>query len=441
MLDSPINWIMPEGFDENAPGLGLPTLEGTTHTLLYDPKPTKACVDEGGTGHYESIFHGTYTHGPTYYIVGDKIILTFSNHARDEGGAGSRKICRVGTIINGGEDIVWGDDSTFTEIVPPATLAYRRPWVHDGQTLRPYAGGGLSLINDTFYTTGGVAAVPGYTTEERYRHFYGTMPEEAFSESPSDEFFFDMWVSLGMSFTQRWKLDGDKLVPDSPLYKRSEYVDRYEITPGRWLESLPLIAPYTDAVPFDEAPASMKKDLLEGTPKTWYRTPYFAPGTEDKAADGINALAHSAEYQRPDGKWVVMRDNLLNKAHFYAAIKDTHEEPYPPGIETNMVGCANPECGEFAYGRVWVIYNAFDDHINDLKRCRKDMLMSVSDDGITFEKTWLVHRVDNEGDGGVYKMGGPQYFKSLMTEKVLWVFYSITKQQIGVTKFPLEIFD
>ena len=106
-----------------------------------------------------------------------------------------------------------------------------------------------------------------------------------------------------------------------------------------------------------------------------------------------------------------------------------------------MIAGANPECGELPDGRPWIIYNTFDDHVYDLERCRKDMMLTISKDGITFDRTWLVLRVDREPDGGIYKMGGPQYFKSLMMGGNLWVFYSITKEKIGLTKIPLEVLE
>ena len=202
---------------------------------------------------------------------------------------------------------MWGGKESFSELVPQCCKVYRRPWVHDGKVLKPYAGGGLSLINGSFYVQGCLSAVPGFTRAEKFRHFYGVLPEDAYSERIDEDkgFVFDMWVNLGLSFVQKWKLEGDKLVPDSPLYKRSEYVTKYEITPGRFMETLPLMAPFTEAVPFDEAPEEIKADIEGGTPVSYGRHPKFAPGTAPLAADGIDALAHMAEFRRPDGKWVV----------------------------------------------------------------------------------------------------------------------------------------
>jgi hypothetical protein len=44
-------------------------------------------------------------------------------------------------------------------------------------------------------------------------------------------------------------------------------------------------------------------------------------------------------------------------------------------------------------------------------------------------------------DGGVYKFGGPQYFKHVIVDGNIWVVYSITKEQLGLTRIPVALFD
>jgi len=66
------------------------------------------------------------------------------------------------------------------------------------------------------------------------------------------------------------------------------------------------------------------------------------------------------------------------------------------------------------------------------------MFITVSDDGITFDKTWLLLHIDRKSDGGVYKFGGPQYFRTVIVGEHLWIVYSITKEKIGLTKVPVE---
>ncbi len=50
---SPITWQPPSSFNSSIAGLGLLQLEGITHYVIYDPVPSSANIDEGGSGIYE----------------------------------------------------------------------------------------------------------------------------------------------------------------------------------------------------------------------------------------------------------------------------------------------------------------------------------------------------------------------------------------------------
>ena len=439
--DAPILWIPPDGFDEEAVGLGLPQLEGVSHRIIYNPAPSKANTDEGGDGVYESLEHGTFCHGPNFIIVGDHIVASWSNHTMDESGPGKRSIARVGKIIDGGEEIEWG---SLSEITAPPIPPRRRLLSGDPERLGPYAGGGLQLINGKIYVMGSMHSAVGFTNAEEYRLTTGPIAEENFNDGVDVEagFDFDKWAPLGFSFVQGWRIDeNDELVPDSPLYQRTPFVDRFEVTPGRFKTAVPdLQAPYDSALPFSEASDEFRADVLNGAPVSFGRSPKFAPGEAHIAADGINALAHAAEFQRPDGMWVSLRDNLLNPGYYYASLKENQSDYYPPAYETNLYAGANPAAGEMPDGRPWIICNSYDDYYRAADRSRKDMYITLSDDGVVFDRTWLILHVDGDPDGGVYKFGGPQYFKPLILGSNLWVFYSITKMKIGLTKMPLAVF-
>ena len=173
----------------------------------------------------------------------------------------------------------------------------------------------------------------------------------------------------------------------------------------------------------------------------FHRWPKFAPGTDHLAADGLHGLAHRAEFRRPDGSWVVLRDNRLNCGRYYAAEKEHEDDAYPPAVETNLYGGAQMIAGELSDGRVWVVCNSFDDYYTDADNSRKDMFLTLSDDGRTFDRTWLLLHVKRRSDGGVYKFGGPQYFQEIVTGETMWIVYSITKEQLGLTKLPLGLLE
>jgi hypothetical protein len=158
-----------------------------------------------------------------------------------------------------------------------------------------------------------------------------------------------------MEFAQRWALKGQSLVPDSPLYKMSEALGRVEVTPGCFKSVPPPIEPYATARPFAEAPVEMQEDVVHGKRAQFQRSPKYAPGTDKLAADGKNGLAHHTEFLRPDGSWVVVRDNLLVPECYYAAVKDGHDDDYPPAVRTDLFGQAMPVAGELPDGRPWII--------------------------------------------------------------------------------------
>ena len=68
------------------------------------------------------------------------------------------------------------------------------------------------------------------------------------------------------------------------------------------------------------------------------------------------------------------------------------------------------------------------------------MYLTLSEDGYVFDQTWLLRHSDREkfDDGYGRGRGGAQYFQSVTVGENIWVVYSITKQEIGVTKLPIE---
>jgi hypothetical protein len=440
MTNPPITWVPPTGFDENLPGLGLPELVEASHQIIYNPKPSGANTDEGGDGVYESLEHGTFCHGPRATVIGDHIVVTFTNHTRDEGGPGERHIARVGRINDGGEDIDWGGYDRFAATAPPPIAAFRRKFQTDLDTFGPYSSGGISVINGRIYCNVRLTATIGFTNEQQYRHTSGPIPVENYSDNMDIEsgYYFDKWAEVDFAGIQQWEIEDDRLIPVSPLYERVPFRSRFEVTPGRFKESRPLLPPYSTAVPYEKAPAQIRDDVaqMEASPQT--AKAMFRDGENHLSADGKHALAHLGEFTRPDGSLVVIRDNLQNAGHYYASERASEDDFYPPGQETRLMGGANPTTGQLPDGRPYIIGNEYDDYYHAPEKSRKDMYITVSEDGRTFDKTWLLKHVDGEPDGGIYKYGGPQYFNEIVLGDNMWIFYSITKQQIGLTRVPLS---
>ena len=74
--------------------------------------------------------------------------------------------------------------------------------------------------------------------------------------------------------------------------------------------------------------------------------------------------------------------------------------------------------------------------------------MSVSDDGLNYNKLLLVHgEITSLRYGGAYKSYGPQYVRGIQEidgtppDKNMWVTYSVNKEDIWVSKIPVPIRD
>jgi len=431
--NAPITWQPPASFDPEGEGLGLPPLEGVEHTLLYAPLPSQCELDYGGGGRYESLRHGTYSHHQKIVLVEDAFIVYWTQHSRDENGPGQRLLAKVGVFNADRSDIDWGGDETLFEVAPAPVPVRRKRSEQDANLIyETYAHGGLKLINHRLYVIGKLAACHGWADDMKFHGFYGApVPAAHWSDGRDKERGFnrDVWWDLGCEFVQQWRYEDGGLVPASPLYKRSDPVTTVEINPGRFKDVVPPLDPYASALPFEQAPAAMQADILGGTPVVFERHPVFAPGEQRLSADGTNGLAHHTEFQRPDGSWVAVRDNLNKPGHYYAAAKDSYDEPYPPALATNLYGHAMPVAGELPDGRPWIVCN---------NQSRADMYLTLSPDGRTFDQTWLLmHHPRGPSDDGLHKGGGPQYFQAVTVNGNIWVVYSIAKEQLGVTRIPL----
>ena len=431
-----LRWIPPDTFDPGKAGLSLPPLEGVQHQLLYDPLPSTCSIEDGGDGRYESLRHGTYSHHQKIALFEDRFIVYWTQHSKDENGPGQRLLARVGRIREGGRAIEWGGEETLVEAAPAAVPVRRRPRRHDPHTIHEgHVGAHVRVINRRLYVIGRIAAVHGLVDDVKYHGFYGApVPAAHWSDDMDLENGFGRGVfwDLGFRFVQQWDLDKTGMHPASPLYALSEPLTRIEVTPGRLKDVLPLIEPYASAEPFERAPDWMREDIIGGRVEMFERERErsYAPGTMRLAADGNNGLAHHTEYCNPNGFWVTVRDNLMNPGHYYAAEKSAYSDFYPPAIPTDLYGHVMPVAGELPDGRPWIICN---------NQSRHDMYLTLSDDGRTFDRTWLLmHNERGSSDDGLHKGGGPQYFQAVSMGDTIWVVYSITKEQIGVTRIPVE---
>jgi hypothetical protein len=445
--DAPLRWVPPKSFDIAAPGLGLPRLEGVEHRKIFDPLPSKADAEAGGSGKYESLRHGLYSHHPYVVLFQDKFIVLWTHHISDENGPGQRILAKVGTFNKDRSDIDWGGDETLVEIAPAPVPVRRRYRDNPSATVcETRVHGNLAVINGKLYSSSRMEATHGWTDDLAYRSAGGSQPvcpATNWSDIRTKRFSFDVFWRLGGYYVQRWRVEGKTIVPDSPLYCREKIMPRVEVTPGRFKDVVQPGEPYSKAPPYAEAPAEFRDEYEKGKwePSLIPSLKYASGEANRAAADGKNGLAHGWQFRRPDGKLVTVRDNLLDKCawpdqRFYAALKDGPNDNYPPARRSNLPGSSQPICGELPDGQVWFVAR-FGREIAQL-------YLTLSRDGIVFDRTWCIFQREAEGipatrpPGSAETPGGPAYFKCATVGDNIWIVYSFAKKWMGVTKIPIS---
>lgn len=444
--DAPFRWIVPESFNLDLLDLGFPELEQAEHFEIMHALKSKAPLDEGGTGKYEGVEYGSWNHNNRIAVFKDRLIGIWDNHSMDENGPGGRVLAKVGKVINSETgEVDWGGSETIVEPAP-APVPVRRRKIHcDTDVIRgAQAKGGFCEIEGRLFFCGSLGGIHGITTAphksvsywddiedvvEDEDFFFGPVPEASVNKS------FKHW-HFGVKFYQEWDVVDDRLQPVSPIYKKNELPEKLKLTPTISLPLEPLVEPYNSAPLLADAPEDFQHLVDEGKRNSFRRIPKYKPFTNHLTEDGTNGLIHNTEFMRPDGVWVVVRENQKPTVQpvYYAATKKSEEDFYPPAKRTNLYGAVNPAAGELPDGKVFLVGNSPN---------RRTMFLTVSKDGKVFDKTWfLMHQQLKDYTPGIMKSqggpgSGPQYFVTAVIGESLWIIYSICKEHIGATRVPL----
>jgi hypothetical protein len=430
--EPPLRWAPPPSFDPDMPGLGLPQLPGVHTEIIYAPTLSTAAREDGGDGRYESLAHGTYNHHTRAIIYKDKVIVYWTNHARDENGPGQRILARWGTFNHDRSRVDWGTPETnLVEIAPPPVDVRRREPL-DQPKDRRYVGGRLLVVDGKIRLAGAVAMYHGWTDDLKYRTPSTPLPEERFREvrDRTTGYNYDMRWATGPAFYQTWDFVAGKLAPVSPMFLDRRPECYIQLTPKKRFMLEELNEPYQSAPLLDSLSAGRRKFFVKQVelPGSTKSRVDYAPHTRHLAANGKNGLAHMAQYQRRDGTCVIIRDNLNDRGTYYAA-ESVAGGVYPPAAKTNLYGDAMPAAGELPDGTNWILGNS---------RGRYDFFVTLSRDGRVFDRTWAICHESSYWESGLYKpaTSGPQYPYALPIGGAIWVFYSIGKEQIAVLRIP-----
>ena len=425
----PLQWVAPSGFDPRAADLGLPHLPGLKHEVIYAPLRSTGSVEDGGPGNYESVLHGTFNHHTKVVVVGNKVVVYWTNHTVDENGPGQRILARWGILNEARDQIDWGDPGKRTvELVPaPVPVRRRLPFDREGVDRR-YVVVSLTAV-DGLLRLGIVTRLShGWTDDMRYRSPKGqTIPDERFRVNIDKQYHFDIFWDLNARFFQVWGFVGDELTSLSPLYVERQPASELRMTETLTFPMPPLEAHFARATPIAEAPPVLA-ELFTQTPAVAGRNGRYLPHTEHLATNGKNALWHWAEFLRADHTPVMLHDNRDDLGHYYAAVADK-DGVYSAGIRTNLHGYGMPAAGRLPDGRSWIVGNS---------RGRFGFFLTLSDDGKRFDRSWFLLHVDQKWTPGFAKpeRSGPQYPHAAIIGEAIWIFYSIGKEQIGATRIP-----
>ena len=434
---SPVHWLKPDGFDPGKPKLGLPELKGVEHTVVYSPKHSGACLGQGGNGKYESVFHGTYNHRVVRVLLDNAIILAWANHAVIEAGYGERSLGRLGLFNEDFSKIDWGGPDSVVEFSPPAVPVDVRKEAHDPELVREVRGlANLHVINNKLYVETRFHLHHGFSDLVRFggRGFGDAPPPAAnFSHAKDDAkgFIYMTRVTTDCRMWRRWKVDGHRLVPDTSMYRQGTMPEEIEVAEGLVKRIVAIQEPYCSALPLADAPADFIEDVTRGK-----RVSFDYPGRKWDSAkarvatvDDSNGLCHFTQFQRPDGKWVSIRDNLKRAGTYYAALKDGLDDYYPPGIKSNLPGDNQPVAGELPNGWVWFAGRPGRGN---------DIYLTVSEDGLRFTQTWslLTYRGARDVPEGYRKLG-MGYPRADRIGDTIWIVYSLSKCKVGVTSISI----
>ena len=158
--------------------------------------------------------------------------------------------------------------------------------------------------------------------------------------------------------------------------------------------------------------------------------------TFPQADDGAR-FCEPTYYTRPDGKEVgIFRDQKMSM-RLYSAIRNSPQQDWSKAVQTNIYDSPSKTvAGTLPAGKVFIIGN----FLNELW-LRDPLLLATSEDGINFDKAYIIRagapQVMDKSQGD-HKGPGFDYPNAIVVGDSIWVSYSICKEQIAVSRIPID---
>ena len=150
-----------------------------------------------------------------------------------------------------------------------------------------------------------------------------------------------------------------------------------------------------------------------------------------KAADG-HGIVELTSFVRPDGTGVLLGRDADNSRYMYASLGDPKARRWDPLVRVNIPDSPSlSDTGVLPDGRAYLIHNPAS--------ARDPLVISLSRDGIHFDRAWIIRQgAPPLAYRGMWKTRGYQYPSSVIAGDDLWVIYSDGKENVHVSKIPLE---
>lgn len=347
------------------------------------------------TGNPES---GTYSHHSHITYFDDVLLATWDNQVKDENGSGQQGLYRKS----------FDRGRTWTPVEPLFPSQDRRVAISEAYIgTRHMTSNGFIVIEGTLFALTLVSEWTGPSIEEKRRKHIGHLCRAL---DPRGELGGLFWLSESAPLP----VDGfPSYKPGDPelVKKIREHVK----LPGKELQlDFSEIRPISD----DE------HRLSEPVPS----------------------------YAIADGSWVRLfrdmghRDARTQKEkegsksrRLYASISNDNGVSWSVPERTGFPdACARSNAGKLPDGQVYIINNLIPMNPGGLGG-RSMLTISLSDDGLNFDRVAIIRFISPPiRHEGLEKTIGYQYPHSVVDGDDLWVLYSVNKEDVQVTRIPLE---